>query len=247
MMISLSYGQIIGRDHMQRQVNCQDGLAIREGRANDEDFIIGVVTDGCGSGKHSEVGAKIFAEYIAECCTDPEYLYFLHHSSDPWRLVSCWLYRTTVLQMRDRFPVILSGSTIEDYLLFTVVGFIMTKGIIYWFKKGDGLVIYKDAGGELYNRDPEDYKNMPPYIGYELVHPDTLTMEFKSGFKIGQDTLSKGSKFMIATDGLEDEFIDQIWEKPNRRLQRFLNLQSNKHKKLADDTSVIIVENIDEH
>jgi len=242
-MISFSHGQIIGRDHIQRQVNCQDGLAIVEGSVDGEDFVIGVVTDGCGSGKHSEVGAKIFAQYIAEIPSDPEYIDFLRHSSDTWNLVSHWIYRNTVAQMRDRFPILSLESRVQDYLLFTIVGFILIKGTIYWFKKGDGRVIYKDPDGEIYDRDPEDYGNTPPYIGYELVDKSLLNMDFQSGFKIGQETLSQGSKFMISTDGLEDEFIDKVWNKPNRKLQRFLNVQSNKHWKLVDDTSVIVVEN----
>jgi len=239
-MLSLSYGQIIGRDHIQRQVNCQDGLAIREGWVGGQKFAVGVVTDGCGSGKHSEIGAQIFGQYVAELLY--EYVDFLRFSPHCWSVVSANIYKNTVMQMQTRFPLPLSKYVIENYLLFTVIGFIACGENLYWLKKGDGRIVYRDSGGEMCDRDTEDYDNMPPYIAYELVDPNDLHMDFESGFKIGQEVLSEGSKFMISTDGLEEEFVDQVWEKPNRKLQRFLNVQSNKHKKLADDTSVIVVE-----
>ena len=56
-------GTIVGTAHLHAGRNGQDGFAIhRRG-----DVTVAVVTDGCGSSPHSEVGAKIGAAIVARC------------------------------------------------------------------------------------------------------------------------------------------------------------------------------------
>jgi serine/threonine protein phosphatase PrpC len=65
---SLEYaiGSIIGRNHVLAGKNNQDAYRI----VSNEKFIIAVVCDGCGSGKHSEVGAKLGARLVINAIAD---------------------------------------------------------------------------------------------------------------------------------------------------------------------------------
>jgi serine/threonine protein phosphatase PrpC len=59
-------GSIIGRNHVFAGKNNQDAYRI----VANEKFIIAVVCDGCGSGKHSEVGAKLGARLVINAIAD---------------------------------------------------------------------------------------------------------------------------------------------------------------------------------
>ena len=67
----VALGSLCGREHERTGKNCQDALRVLAGK----NWLIALVTDGCGSGAHSEVGAKLGAEMIAkliaeELCRD---------------------------------------------------------------------------------------------------------------------------------------------------------------------------------
>ena len=59
-------GSIIGRNHVLAGKNNQDAYRI----VANEKFIIAVMCDGCGSGKHSEVGAKLGARVVSNALAD---------------------------------------------------------------------------------------------------------------------------------------------------------------------------------
>jgi hypothetical protein len=65
-MFSLRAGSVTGRDHELSQRNRQDGWAWKILPLGESEYLIGVVCDGCGSSAHSEVGAKLLAEFLAE-------------------------------------------------------------------------------------------------------------------------------------------------------------------------------------
>ncbi|MEM9539522.1 MAG: protein phosphatase 2C domain-containing protein, partial [Cyanobacteria bacterium P01_E01_bin.42] len=58
----LAMGSVIGRRHIRLGVNNQDALSV----LSRDRFTVAVVCDGCGSGRHSEVGAKIGAKLVVE-------------------------------------------------------------------------------------------------------------------------------------------------------------------------------------
>ena len=58
-------GSVVGREHVRVHKNNQDGYAI----AGDGQIIVAAVTDGCGSSKYSEVGARLAAAWLARCAT----------------------------------------------------------------------------------------------------------------------------------------------------------------------------------
>ena len=61
-------GSVTGREHARLGRNNQDGVAL----AARDGLLVAVVTDGCSSGKWSEVGARLAARWLVEWT--PHYL-----------------------------------------------------------------------------------------------------------------------------------------------------------------------------
>ena len=54
-------GSVAGRDHRRVGRNSQDAVRV----VGDDGALVAVVTDGCGSAPHSEVGAHLLAQLLA--------------------------------------------------------------------------------------------------------------------------------------------------------------------------------------
>ncbi len=54
-------GQVIGRDHLLMGKNCQDALVV----VTNPGIIVGVISDGCGEGRYSEIGARLGCQLVA--------------------------------------------------------------------------------------------------------------------------------------------------------------------------------------
>jgi serine/threonine protein phosphatase PrpC len=245
-------GSIIGRNHVLAGKNNQDAHRI----VSNEKFIIAVVCDGCGSGKHSEVGAKLGARLVIaeisnllnqEANQDSEI-------SNPefWNLV-----KLNLLQQLKDFVVLANGDMefVNDYLLFTIVGAVITDLETVTFSMGDGAIA---INGEL-NQIPAYPDNAPPYLAYGLYKPDAINFEIRDRLPT-----SELDSLLIATDGIDDlvkvEDINQFWEEDRyfknpdaiRRKLAMLNREEVKpdwHKKeltkrsgvLSDDTSLVVI------
>ena len=69
----IAAGTVSGRDHRQAGKNNHDAYVF----SSDASGTVAVVCDGCGSGRHSEVGAKIGARLVAGALR--RHLHRLHH------------------------------------------------------------------------------------------------------------------------------------------------------------------------
>lgn len=228
-------GQIIGRDHILRQANSQDGYALIE----TEKHVVGIVCDGCGDGKHSEVGAKLAANYLAGQATDllaaghlieeiPNLLY-------P-RMVQYLENLISLTQPRDRL------AFLREHLLFTIVGIILTDDDGVIFTAGDGIYAVDSDVCEI------DQNNEPIYIAYGLIDPSLLGgLSIPNCFEV-QRINPDWQQVMISSDGFETELFPEIWGLAHpRALQRKLNFWSNQEHRLRDDTTLIAIEKVDTH
>jgi hypothetical protein len=225
-------GQVIGRDHLLRQANCQDGYALLQ----TDQHIVGIVCDGCGDGQYSEVGAKLAANYLAGQAVDllgrghdiqkiPDLLY---------RCMTSYLEDLICLtQPRDRL------GFLRHHLLFTIVGVILSESGGVIFTAGDGIYA---IDGSLRHIDQD---NQPMYIAYRLVDPTILGgLVVPNQFDV-EVIPADWQRVMIASDGLEVDLVPQVWQLSHPRgLQRKLNLWSNQEHRLRDDTTVITVEKV---
>ena len=248
MQFEWASGSIIGRNHVLAGKNNQDAFRV----VMREQHIIAVVCDGCGSGKHSEVGAKLGARMVIDAIAD-----LLNHdlvTSDRefWNAV-----QTNLLQKLKDFVAISNGDMefVNDYLLFTIVGVLITPSETVTFSMGDGAIA---VNGKL-NQIPAYPDNAPPYLAYGLYRPEAVSFEIRDRLPT-----SEVESILIATDGIDDlvtvEAIVQFWQEDRyfknpdavRRKLAMLNREETKpdwQKRelvkrsgvLADDTTMVVI------
>lgn len=231
-MIQVRAGSIIGRDHMARQANAQDSYAVTQ----QGNYMIGVVCDGCGSGAHSEVGAKLAAQHITA-----EARRLLGAGVAPTDAVRA-LYGST-LRFLDYLTLGVAVSDraafVQDYLLFTVVGVIADDTHAVLFSAGDGLLVADAMICEI------DQQNAPAYIAYHLVD-EVLLGGFQMPDAFEVYATDNWSRLAIATDGFERDLLPDVWGLGNpRALQRKLNVWSNIERRFRDDTTIITLEQVE--
>lgn len=189
----LASGGVIGRDHRQTFRNYQDArLVLRTAR-----YSLAIVADGCGSGEHSEVGAATGVKLVAES-VDHE-LATRGMSRFSWSRV-----QRRVLTRLDLFADWLGGNyrqTVENYLLFTINGILLTDELAIFFALGDGIVVVND---QVRNLGPFP-GNMPPYLGYALISDrlniDPAMIQLRP---IQEKPLSEVDHFLLGSDGIGD-------------------------------------------
>ncbi len=262
-----AFGSIIGRNHVLAGKNNQDAYRIV---ANDK-FIIAVVCDGCGSGKHSEVGAKLGARLVIA-----EIVNLLNSQTNQDSQISSpefWnLVKLNLLQKLKDFVTLINGNRelasvgaihelplqiefVNDYLLFTILGVVIAERETVTFSMGDGAIA---INGNL-NQIPAYPDNAPPYLAYGLYKPDAINFEIRDRLPTCELEC-----LLIATDGIDDliavEDIAQFWQEDRyfknpdavRRKLAMLNREEVKpdwYKRelikrsgiLSDDTTLVTI------
>lgn len=189
-------GSILGRNHRLNAKNNQDAFCC----LNTDDYIVAIVCDGCGSGEHSEVGAKIGARLVARFLE----IEIKRHDLSQQQSVE-FLLKNTRLAVLKRLRLLAKelGSplawAINNYLLFTVIGALLTPQKAIFFSLGDGLVA---INGEVQILGPFA-DNAPPYLSYGLAKtnfPETL-LRFEVERIMPAEDLDS---FLIGSDGVSD-------------------------------------------
>jgi protein phosphatase 2C-like protein len=201
-------GTITGTSHVRVARNGQDGFAIlREGEKT-----VAVVTDGCGSAPHSEVGAKLGAQVAARALLD----------GTPDSILP---------RIRAIAELLALPNAMNDYFLFTIVAAIITPDETTIVSAGDGLFA---VNGDIHIIGPYP-DNAPPYLGYG----DTaLSVEYR-GPTAGVQTLllATDGATRIAGD-LAPFWTDALMFRNPDAVRRRLFL---RRAQLDDDTTVIVL------
>lgn len=218
--------------------NNQDALLFYE----EEDVIFGIVSDGCGSGKFSEVGAQIGVRILGKLINDS-----LSRSKkidfDCIRMKLLGQISVLASSMGNSFSEI-----INDYFLFSLVGFVITPDVTTVFYCGDGMYV---INGSVTKLGPFP-KNAPPYVTYSLTgnqNPtiETVTFETKdvNSLAVGTD----GTDFVPELLGELSGWLktDVLFKNPDvlRRRLALINLEKIEEGMLTsgplkDDTTLII-------
>jgi hypothetical protein len=208
--------------------NNQDGWWLEHRGAR----VVGVVTDGCGSQPHSEIGAKLGAQFLC--------IWLLGAAlSDELPLraaeaLTAWLYRTAL-----EFGPELVNPVLERSFLFTFLAVVRDGAECWVFGLGDGAV-WVDGQLTVLDAGPE---NAPEYCAYRLgeARRPGPTLHFRGA----------AARVAVMTDGFEDLlkreaskvgalFEDRAaWKNP-LTLQRRLNVLAEAER-LADDATLIVV------
>jgi len=194
-IFSIAGASIQGRSHRETSKNNQDSFYYLN-----ENELIGIVCDGCGSGKQSEVGSKIGASIVAN--EIKRVMGKANKEAGPEILLK---------QVKGNVSaqlLILANSmgdnirqVINDYFLFTIVGFFNHGDEIVFFILGDGVII---VNGEIMEIGSFE-NNEPPYLAYSLC--DTSLKNEKSALDFKIIKVIKADDFksaLIGTDGVMD-------------------------------------------
>lgn len=202
-MFEIAGGSVPGSEHTKPGrpgwVNNQDAFVWRMS----PEVMIGVVCDGCGSSKHSEVGAKIGANIVANCLfhgyesyvKNPElFIRLLElNITGQLRQVASFM-REPGKDPRSLIPLV------HEYFLFTTLFFFITaeKAVIY--AMGDGIF---SMNSETRTLGPYP-GNQPPYIGYRIADHRYKVYDGPFEFTLMAECETKDLQtILIGTDGLE--------------------------------------------
>lgn len=187
----LAGGSVVGREHRRVGKNNQDAYGWSVAEAG----VIAVVCDGCGSGSHSEVGAKLGARMIVET------MQRVLESDLPLENEAIWpTMQQMWLTQLQQVAAQLGGDraqTIQDYLLFTIVGIVMTPTLTAVFALGDGVIAINDQVIQL----GPFANNAPPYLAYGLLEEISEALPLKVLQLLPTDQLQT---LLIGSDGVSD-------------------------------------------
>lgn len=194
----LASASVQGKEHVRTGRNNQDAVYVH----STDQYVIAVVADGCGSSPHSEVGAQLGVRMAAKIIAAE----FGKHGLGSYP----WINHALVSQL-NLIKRWLGGDPLEairDYLLFTLVGVIITPEWTEFFAFGDGVVT---VNGELFTILPpqsgdDASDNAPAYPAYQLFEPGVLQvpadeLTFRLIKRLRTDDLDS---FLIGTDGVSD-------------------------------------------
>lgn len=245
-VFELAAGSVAGRDHRLEGRNNQDAAHMLQL----PQATVAVVCDGCGSGRHSEVGAALGSRLIVQAIVEND----LDKLNEPafWEAI-----REHVLRDLDALARRMGGprpAILEEFFLFTVVGAVMVPAGAAFFSLGDGLIV---VNGERIPLGPFP-NNAPPYLGYGTqsftVHR-TLPTDTVDHFLIGTDgvfdLVAAADKPLPGKDDLVGP-IERLWTDDRffanpDRLRRHLALanrdvvRGDRHERglLSDDTTIV--------
>lgn len=194
-IFGIAGASVQGRNHRETNRNNQDSFYYLN-----ENELVGIVCDGCGSGKHSEVGAKIGASIVAN--EIKRVMGKADKGAKPEILLK---------QVRDNVSALLLilinsigdklRRVINDYFLFTIVGFFGLGDEIVFFILGDGVII---VNGEIMKIGPFE-NNEPPYLAYSLCETSLKNGKSALDFKIVKVIkIDDFKSALIGTDGVAD-------------------------------------------
>ncbi|MEM8642556.1 MAG: protein phosphatase 2C domain-containing protein [Cyanobacteria bacterium P01_G01_bin.54] len=246
-----------GRGHRRLARNNQDAVAVTQA----DGHLIALVCDGCGSGAHSEVGAKIGVKLLQRVLTAN---LFLYPQASFWSAVRSHLL-SQLKQLINRLDEDIA-PIVSDYFLFTIVGAILTPTETTVFAIGDGVVA---VNGEIQTWDYPD--NSPPYLTYALWQPNSSEWDWRF---LHQGPTAEIQSLLVGTDGVQDLLkcgdrplpgktepigdLAQFWQDDRyfnnpdqlrRRLSlinRDVQMPSQQPGLLGDDTSLVVVRRMPE-
>lgn len=200
--------KVIGKDHLRAGRNCQDGYAFKEIALGEKSFLVGAVSDGCSQGSRSEIGGLLIPVFIVG-----EIARFLQLGI-PTDQIPMVLYPSVVKfldEIRLLFPIRGMAEAIDfvqNYLLATIVGFVLDEenGVIFY--SGDGYLVIDDEIQKI------DYQNQSPYLGYHLVPHSVLEPAklLPNTFEVKPLKTGSAQRIAVATDGFSENLLARLWQ-----------------------------------
>ncbi|HSO40333.1 MAG TPA: protein phosphatase 2C domain-containing protein [Labilithrix sp.] len=156
-------GSVTGREHRRAERDGQDGY----GLVATDRVVAAIVTDGCSSGRRSEIGARVGAGWLAALVE--QRFAEVRDAQDAVRLAGDvtreLLVRLGLLARSLDAAGDVVAARIDESLLFGFLAAVVTAETTIVFGVGDGIVV---VDGEITSIDPGP-DNAPPYVAYGLL------------------------------------------------------------------------------
>jgi len=236
----LNKASIISREHEFSKKNKQDFFHAHVS----PELLIGVVCDGCGESKYSEVGSALLSTFVVNFLRDvnPDvfsnvqvFKQLLEYEIDLFieRLEGVLFFNVTTQPERISF--------IKEFMLSTCLFCVITKDKVVVANCGDGVIIVNNKIHEIYQQ------GRPEYIAYKSVPKEALEqrpseLEF---FTINIFDCDKIENVVIGTDGIQPlidkNLVLNLYRTQKRQLQRKFNIWQNDGL-FGDDATCIVIE-----
>lgn len=222
---------------------CKMGSDHNFANINNHDFAFNllnmkVVTDGCGSGKHSEVGTRIFGQLFARKVKEN---YDNGETIDESNFISVvdGIFKQMLNLCSD------NSFIFENYCFTILVCFELENEFVV-YSCGDGYIIKENSNGiEFEQLDDGEY---PCYYVYNFIEDKSCLVEYKDGvtFKITRFNKEEYQNVGVATDGLrfyenldddieKRKLIDFLHEGKGPQIEKLINRNTIK---FHDDISI---------
>lgn len=226
--ILVAAGSVTGREHRRAQRDGQDGFAT-VARA---DVVAAVVTDGCSSGRTSEVGARLGAAWIATLIEE-RFDRVSVTDEDSARAAAEGVVVALVDRLRELAATLgASAHVASEMLLFGFLAGVVTPDVAIVFGVGDGLA-FVDGRVTVIDPGPD---NAPTYAAYALL-----------GARIEPRVLFVGRADMlaVATDGIDEGTLAELVADPrydaNASLLRKRMVVLSDEGRFDDDATVAVI------
>ena len=183
-------GSVTGREHRRAERDGQDGHAI----VATAEVVAAIVTDGCSSGRSSEIGARVGAAWLAALV---EQRFRGAVGEERARAAAAevaaeLLVRLEVLARSLDPDGDVRALRVDEALLFGFLAAVVTPATTIVFGIGDGIVVV-DGSVTVLDAGPQ---NAPPYAAYGLLGACIQPRIHFVGPTAGIDVVA------VATDGL---------------------------------------------
>lgn len=158
-LFEIAGGSVAGRDHRKGiPRNKQDTFCVRQTKYG----TVAIVADGCGSGKHSEVGARL-AVRLLSTALDRYLARGLQPNGQLLARAGQELLSSLHMLAKDMGESL--SEVVHNHFLFTLIGMVSTASTTMFFSLGDGVLVINDETTIL-DSGPD---NAPDYFGYRLL------------------------------------------------------------------------------
>lgn len=197
---------------------CKMGSEHKFANMNNHDFAFNllnmkIVTDGCGSGKHSEVGTRIFGQLFARKSKE----YF-----DKGESICEENFIEIVNSIFEKMLELCSDTSFifQNYCFTILVCFELEDEFVV-YSCGDGYIIKENEEGIIFDKlDDGEY---PCYYIYNFITDKSALKEYKEGvrFKVTRFSKSEYSNVGVASDGLR--YSENLLDVEKSKLMKFLH------------------------
>ncbi len=197
---SAAAGGVTGKDHRRTGRDGQDGL----GTVRTDAVSAAIVTDGCSSGRASEVGARLGAACLADlvrCAFDAEDGSALPELEGAASAIT----RGLIARLEATARIVSGAGPIDagfvgEHLLFGFLVAAVANGRAIVFGVGDGFA-WVDGKATVIDPGPE---NAPVYAAYALLGTSIVPRVHHLGPASEVDTI------VVGTDGAEELLVSAV-------------------------------------